>query len=167
MKTQKEILAKIKEVRNDDFFGVKTTDLVFSLPYKVAKKFLNKETTEEEFNRDNHLTDEKVVKEIKKYLPFAWDKANNRRGLSAARSLEHFSIWLWLIGEDALAEEIQTYEYYGKPQLVAISEKFKVNWKKLDDGSWGNNESQNITAAQYYTSKTLMSKPLMLKTKKK
>ena len=33
-------------------------------------------------------------------MTFAWDKANNERNLSAGRSINHFEVWLWLLGDE-------------------------------------------------------------------
>jgi len=70
-------------------------------------------------------------------MPFAWEKANGCRGISASRSLRHMVAWLWLDGQDEFLEkwnDLRDYEYYGKPQLIAICELYGIDWKKFDDG---------------------------------
>ena len=86
-----------------------------------------------------------VTNQIKSYLEFAWDKANNMRGLSAARSMMHFSNWFYMFGNedtDILVRELLEYEYYGKPWLAIISELFDIDWSSLDDGCWANNSEE-------------------------
>jgi len=85
---------------------------------------------------------------IRGYMEFAWDKANNRRGISAMRSLAHMSAWLWIDGKDELALSINEYNYYGKPQLVEICEVYGIDWKALDDGEWVTDEGAEPKTAE-------------------
>ena len=106
IKTDKEILERIKEVAQADFFGAQRGDLVRFLSYENAKEFLTPETTEEDWSKCKLLaTKENVVKEILDYIPFAFDKANNCRGLSASRSMDHMKGWLWLLDDKELISE--------------------------------------------------------------
>ncbi len=132
-----EIVEKIRNIKND-IFAVKIGDLIVCLPYDLAKEFFRDDATEEDFNKANVTAEPKVVaKWIVDYLPFAWEKANDCRGLSALRSLDHFTIWMWLLGFDV---EFDDYEYYGKQQLRAISECFGFDWRAHDNGRWVNKE---------------------------
>ena len=143
MRTQDEILKRLKADESDDDFGVQRTDLVEFLEFNNAKSFLvptyikDIESGKEKYTY--YKTDEEVIKQIKEYLEFAWDKANNCRGLSAARSLCHFIGWLWLLGYD-IDKKFEDYSHYGKPHLREISEKFEFDWKKFDNGEWRNDE---------------------------
>ena len=67
-------------------------------------------------------------------MEFAWDKANNCRGISASRSIDHYSVWIWLLGDEDKLSDIRDYEYYGKPQLVEICELYGWDHSKWDDG---------------------------------
>ena len=40
-----------------------------------------------------------VISKIKEYLPFTWEKANNCRGLSAMRSMQHFRNWFYMFSK--------------------------------------------------------------------
>lgn len=148
MKTVDEIENRIAclSLSGSDLFGFETGDLIEFLPFDKAKKFLKEETTEEKWNElkcPRPLTRDTIVSLIVDYMPFAWDKANHCRGLSAGRSLSHMRAWLWLIGADAAAETISDYTHYGKPQLRSICEALGVDWEKLDDGKWRNNEGDD------------------------
>lgn len=138
-RTQKEILAKIDEWENQDWMGTKRSDLIDYLSFENAKQYLKEGVTEKEWTERDLLT---PAEEIEKYMEFAWDKANNFRGISAGRSLEHMMAWLWLDGQDEFLKEndINNYEYYGKPQLVAICELYGLDSKKWDDGVRSNSE---------------------------
>lgn len=137
MRTDAEILDRINEINESDFLGFVTGDLVSFLPFDAARPFLIDSATPEKWEalpRDRAA----IIASIKEYMPFAWGKANNCRGLSAGRSINHMQAWLWMLGEDRAVEQIDHYEYYGKPQLRAICERFGWNWQEWDDGEWRN-----------------------------
>lgn len=147
MKTQEQIVEKFKELvkSGEDFFGVMRNDLIVYLDFVYAKEFLKDEITEEEWNNDKKsYCDESVIKEIAEYMPFAWDKANNCRGLSAGRNMDHMYAWCWLLGLDELAESTKGYDLYGKPQLKAICEHFNLDWKQWHNGYAGNDEYSQV-----------------------
>src|ERR1700678_953385 len=99
MRTTTEIIQHIANLENEDVFGFQRRDLLRFLSFSDAKPFLNANATEDKWTTDP-LTHDFVVSEIHDYMPFAWDKANNCRGLSAGRSVEHMKAWLWLLGDD-------------------------------------------------------------------
>lgn len=74
------------------------------------------------------------------YMPFAWEKANNCRGLSAGRSLAHYTAWLWLDGDNEIWPTLEDYEYYGKDKLVEICNYLGIDSKQWDDGIRKNSE---------------------------
>lgn len=140
MRTTEEIVERMRAIKEDDFFGFRRGDLVAYLPYEAAKEFLvsGMAGTKEEW--ETMLAGRpKPLDAALGYLPFAWDKANNCRGLSAMRSLEHLREWLWLSGHE-IADKVNKwadeYTHYGKPVLREICEAFGVDWRALDDGRW-------------------------------
>lgn len=139
MKTQEQILKRISELEaNNDMFGFQRSDLIGFLTFENAKKFLKDEVT-----ADKWVTKTDPKKEISDYLPFAWGKANNRRGISAGRSVEHMKAWLWLM-EHPLAETLDDdYEFYGKNCLVTVSRIVGFDYSQHDDGSWANDEGSD------------------------
>lgn len=146
MKTDQEIKARIRELESTDFFGFIRSDLIEYLPFDDAKEYFKEGVTSDQWTprpRD-HAS---VVAQILDYMPFAWDKANNCRGLSAGRSLNHMQAWLWAAGEDAAAEGIDDYSMYGKPQLRAICEHFGWDWRQWDNDEWTNNEGHRGSPA--------------------
>lgn len=139
MRTIAEIVQKIKAwEKNGDFFGVKVMDLLEYLPWSDAKPFLIDEAKEEEW-KCKSLDAMTVKTEMYDYMPFAWEKANDCRGLSSLRSLDHYHAWLWLLEDETFIELID-YEYYGKPILKAICDKYGWGWREWDDGRWRNSE---------------------------
>lgn len=137
-----EILAKIKDLEQGsvDFFGFIRPDLIECLPFDAAKPFLKPECTSDDWEPKARDADS-VKERMRDYMSFAWDKANNRRGISACRSLQHMQAWLWLLGEDeASGKFLDDYSHYGKPQLRAICEAFGWDWREWDDGRWTSDE---------------------------
>jgi len=137
MRTDQEILAKIQDVCHRDWMGTIRGDLIGCLPFETAKEFLKPETTVEAWvpeRRDR----EAVIARMLDYMPFAWEKANDCRGLSAGRSMDHFTAWIWLIGDDL--GNLSDYQFYGKDNLVKICEKYGWNYKQWDDGIRSNTE---------------------------
>jgi hypothetical protein len=135
-RTNEEILARIAELMPHDLLGFRTNDLVLALPFEHAKPHLAPTANAEQWTpvpRDL----ESLKARMLEYMPFAWEKANNCRGISAARSLSHYEAWLWLAGIDL--GNMMDYEFYGKPQLVRICEHFGWNHAQWDDGVRTNN----------------------------
>ena len=131
-----EIAARIKQLEagKSDWAGFEREDLVIRLDFEHAKAYLNPGETEETWGP----LDQDVYHRMCDYMHFAWEKANDADkgdgGLSAGRSLAHYSAWLWLVGNEDLAEEIREYQAYGKPQLIKICEFLGLDAAKWDDG---------------------------------
>lgn len=131
MRTDEEIIERIKAVQDRDFFGFEVLDLVIRLPFEKAKDFLKVEASESEWEvypRDR----ESLVQQMLDYMPFAWGKANNKRGLSAGRSLAHYQSWSWLAGDDL--GDFTNYQFYGKDILVKICNHYGWDASQWDDG---------------------------------
>jgi hypothetical protein len=140
---QEEIAAHAEFVSKSDMFGFELSELLDWLDFEHAKPFLKETATREgwlEGGRPYEPTHDCVLKALRDYMPFAWEKANNNRGISAWRSLAHMQAWLWLLGETEAAARLRDYSHYGKPQLRAICERYGIDWQSLDDGRWTNSE---------------------------
>ncbi len=140
MRTQEQIVQKIKETST--LLGSTGDVLVDYLDFEHAKELLRPEATKKAWasdlgnfagfgpptNRTRPVPPgdrEFIIESMKHYMDFALDKARSGRGISAARSLEKFSAWLWLLGDDELSEKVAgDYEQYGLPHLKAICEKY-------------------------------------------
>ena len=143
MRTIEEIKYKIKHP-SDDLFGT-TIDLIEFLSYQDAKELLKPEVTEADWSKDvKPLTEETVIAEMKKYMEFALEKAENHRGISASRSIEHFEQWLWLLDDKetlAFAEDEDNYSNYGAPILKRICEKYNFEYPQT---SWMQNMAKGL-----------------------
>lgn len=146
LRTVDEIKARIKASTKEDMFGTQAVDLARCLPFEEAKTILTipDTMTEADWEKDRvPATHDALTKVVREYLDFAWGKANDCRGLSAVRSVDHMKAWFWLMGYDDLVSQLdQVYEYYGKPCLVVCSELVGVDWKLLDNKEWVNGEDE-------------------------
>lgn len=134
MKTDDEILARISEIKDDDFFGFQSGDLISVLPWGCAKEFFKKEFVDKvESGQEKYEPSKRDAESVKAailaYMPFAWDKAENERGISSLRSIDHMRAWLFLLGDEsshllAFTETEDNYSPYGKPILRKICEHF-------------------------------------------
>jgi len=140
MRTDQEILAQIEATESMDWIGTQANELVSYLSFDAAKPLLKPEAREAAWGEVVPRDNESVTAQILGYMPFAWDKANNCRGISAGRALDHMRVWLWMLSNDKAAEFFSFYDYYGKPQLRAICEAFGWDWKQWDNGQWSNSE---------------------------
>ena len=132
-RTQREIVARLEAVKVSDSFGFEWQEYIAYLEYEHAKQYLKPEVTKKEWDKDVHDAPSPRERMID-YMEFAWEKANNKRGISACRSLAHYTAWLWLDGDDALWKTLDDYEYYGKPQLIEICKYLNLDYTKWDDG---------------------------------
>lgn len=95
------------------------------------------------------LDDDHSVEDlVKDYLPFAVDKALGHRGLSAGRSVEKMSEWLWVLGDEELLSRFSQADYpqYGVPQLEVVRQRYPqavqdlsgqelAMWKRMVQGA--------------------------------
>ena len=122
MRTQEEILQKIKDVEKEDFFGTIRDDLLQFLKFENAKQFLLENTEEEWREIYKEPSEENIKKEMREYLGFAFGKAEDERGLSAGRSMQHYYGWIWLLDKEDYFGDVRDYSKYGIPYLNMIKE---------------------------------------------
>lgn len=134
MRSQQEIVDKIKEVEGDDLIDFKADFLLHYLEFEHAKPWLMEGASKILWGNPMPSDDQSILEEMENYMEFAWDKANNFKGISAARSISHYEIWMWLIGDEEIFDTLPDYEYYGKPILKAICEHYGWDYSKWDDG---------------------------------
>ena len=130
-RTDDEIISRINVVADRDFFGFEVSDLVVRLEYEKAKQFITADVIQKDWEVVSREPAD-VISMMHNYMPFAWEKANDGRGLSAGRSLSHYSAWIWLAGDDL--GDLLEYEFYGKDKLVLICNHYGWDSSKWDDG---------------------------------
>lgn len=133
-RTQQEIVSRINERQDGDFFGFETRDYAEYLDKEHIKPYLKDGVDPEVWQ----TCEKEPEQQIREYMTFAWEKANGQRGLSASRSIAHMTAWLWLAGEDELAtwcDDERNYYYYGKPILERVCDHYGIDWHAYDDGA--------------------------------
>jgi hypothetical protein len=133
MRSDQEILDRIKQIKESghDWLGFEQSFLIIYLPFELAKPYLVEGTTPDQWE-DVPRDRDAVLAKMLDYMPFAWEKAVNRRGVSAGRSMNHYSAWVWLAGDDL--GNLNEYEFYGKDNLVKICEHYGWDPTRWDDG---------------------------------
>jgi epoxyqueuosine reductase QueG len=133
-KTYEQIVQKVRDLRDnrEDILGFQTVDLVSMLPYSFAKEFLSGKVSEEEWKEPLPYEEDKIVEQMREYMSFAWDKANNKKGISASRSMSHYTAWIFLLNDEDNFPNLLNYEYYGKENLAKICAFY--GFSNEDDG---------------------------------
>lgn len=124
IKTTQEILAYIP--LSDDFFGHANEVLCPYLSAEEVKPFCEQDADLSDW-KQQPLERDTIVAEMAEYMTFAWEKAQDHRGLSAMRSVTKMQAWLWLLGDDetlAYAKNYDNYAQYGAPVLKKICEVY-------------------------------------------
>lgn len=137
MQTIEQIVEQVRKGGFDtDPFGFGISDLIHALPFESAKEFLKEEYQNDKKTMEEWTylkTEEEVLKEIAEYVSFAQEKIDDRHGLSADRSCQHFIAWFWLIDEQFSDELKDAYNHnyapYGQPVLDKV--KKYLNDKKI------------------------------------
>jgi len=131
MRSDEEIVERVKELSKSDPFGFSIENLVTVLPFEEAVKFFKVNAEHppkdvwEAYRKKNER--ESIIERMKEYMPFAWHKAKSQRGLSASRSATHYEAWVWLLGdEDHKAIDWDNYSPYGEPVLRAICGRYDM-----------------------------------------
>lgn len=149
MRTQEEIAARIKSKQDSDIFGWETNDLLECLDTDHFRPFAKADADLSEWTPESSEVAD-VRSRLIDYMPFAWEKANDCRGLSANRSVMHMQAWLWLMGEGELLDRVENqieYRQYGKPILTAICEHLGVDWRQWDNDRWTDYEDDDGVSA--------------------
>ena len=82
-----------------------------------------------------------IVERMKHDVEFAFEKALNRRGISAGFMYEVVKMWLWILQEDELAKI--EYPMYGLPLYKAVAEKYGFPVPEELDGKTGREDCFN------------------------
>jgi hypothetical protein len=130
-RTQEEIVVRIEARKSQDIFAFEIGEYIPYLDYAHAQSYLNDGVTQQQFEGLAENKDPKVV--MINYMSFAFEKVHGQRGLSAGRSLMHYTAWLWLDGDNDLWPTIDEYTQYGLPQLRKICTYLGIDPKEYGD----------------------------------
>lgn len=123
-----EIVEKYKDVKAEEsFFDFRPEVLIQFLTFESAKPFFKPEYVAEVEAGTKEWTYvdtiEEAAQDFLDYMNFAWGKAEDERGISASRSIQKLSMWLWIMGREDLADIIHKdslYNPYGAPALIEV-----------------------------------------------
>lgn len=138
MKTEQEIVERLRDKSDGGQY-------LFDFRREVWTSYLSPESvmefvklkegvTEDEFKKSweeesrSVLDRETLLKNMADYMAFAWEKAENHRGLSSQRSIQKMEAWLWLLGDDETLKAVEEapYENYGTPKLAVICKRYEL-----------------------------------------
>ena len=132
MRTQDEILARLKERADEDMFGFETDEYYTYLDWQHAKEFVADGVSESDWtDQSSEHTRDHMIVVMKDYMPFAIEKAEGGRGISANRSIIHYIAWIWLACDDDFLAEVDkeyddNYREYGLPILRKIAAFYEM-----------------------------------------
>ena len=135
-RTKEEIITRIKERQPQDTLCFEFGEYLRALKKDEATELIGTILKDDADMSDweaDLYTKEQIIQCCKDYMEFAWEKANNCRGISANRSIMHYIAWLWLLGTDEFDDLMDDYEYYGKPQLERICSYLEIDYSEYDD----------------------------------
>ena len=135
LKSQDEIKLKWEDIKNEkNMFDFRPEVLIEYLPFDFVKPMLKDEyllkieSGEESWVQITEI--DICAKAFLDYMEFAWGKAEDERGISASRSINKLSMWLWLMSREDLSETIQQdhlYNPYGAPALIEVCDVMGIN----------------------------------------
>jgi hypothetical protein len=123
--TTEEIGKRFEAKRKRDLLGFETDMYAEYMTYEQIKPYAKDDLTEELWGEVPTPNMDGLIEEMREYMPFAFEKAYGKRGISANRSIMHFIAWIWLTGNVAFSTEIEeeyerNYHSYGLPVLIKI-----------------------------------------------
>ena len=121
MRTQDEIVARAMDDPGDNL-GFGREVLAGYIDAVHIKPLLEEGADLEKWEADEP-TGENVLRDMKVYMKFAWEEAQDHRGLSANRSVIKLKAWLWLLGDEGLVDGVD-YAQYGAPILHKVCERY-------------------------------------------
>lgn len=133
MKTRERVTEEIQGGRKSGCEFIDSRDYARLTPYFQSAEgfdmlgFSLKEGAE--FEESKAWTRENIIEDLKGDVSFAFEKANNQRGISANLMYEVVKMWMWVF-DDELADYDDYYDY-GIPFLKQVAAKYE-----LPDESW-------------------------------
>ncbi len=106
VRTQKEILDRIAEHSKFDPLSMALDTLSEWVDYGHRVFAAEANISREQFEEEMAIERQPVAVQMAMYLPLAESNAREERTIPSLRSMLHFRNWLWLVGEDELAESM-------------------------------------------------------------
>ncbi len=72
------------------------------------------------------LTKENILIHLTADLDFAFEKALNKRGISASCMYEVIKMWMWVLDDELADSNYDNYPQYGLPLFAAVARKYNL-----------------------------------------
>ncbi len=137
--TKEEVDARHNDRARGDPSRFEADEYIPYMSLDGMRQLVKEGTTEEVLERlQLTLTSEEMIADMEKYMPFAFEKAHDQRGISANRSIQHYIAWTWLAGDNDLSAEVERmyekeYHNWGLPILRKICEFYGFNPVRAED----------------------------------
>lgn len=124
MKTLEQIA---KEYKSETLDGRDLTRLSIFIPYNMLNDFgiKPKDEYDDEEIWNKHIkefTRENILKQLEEDVDFGFEKALDKRGISASLMYEVVRMWNWILEEGL--EDFDSYAQYGLPLFKATAVKY-------------------------------------------
>jgi hypothetical protein len=75
-----------------------------------------------------------IKKHMLDYLSHAWELVNKRTREATVEALEHYQVWLHLMGEEALSDAMTSFgkHDYGATELAILCQHFNWSYRGMD-----------------------------------
>ncbi|HTJ17766.1 MAG TPA: hypothetical protein VL494_13395 [Steroidobacteraceae bacterium] len=124
MLTQEQILETVRSGRKSETIdGRDYGRLVDFFPVENYEDFGFKLRDGAEPTAPKPWTREAVLEQLREDVAFGFEKALNKRGISAGCMAEVIRMWMWVL-EEPDPEETEGYAQYGLPMFKAVALKF-------------------------------------------
>lgn len=132
VRTQQEIVDRLKEAKERDMFGFEWHEYVGVLDAEHVAEFLKPDADASDWP---HETLADVNHRAKDYMGFWLGKIEDERGISVVRATMHFTAWKWLLGHhdaDTFPGSFDSDSDGGWYQREA----YDYIKKQIDSGAW-------------------------------
>lgn len=131
MLTQKQVLDAVGAGRKSECMDERDYGRLISFLPVSDWKTLGLEPKEGIEHTPRPWTRENILEQLAKDVEFGFEKALNRRGISASLMYEVVRMWLWVLEDDL--EKFKNYEQYGLPLFKAVAVKYGFTNEIGDD----------------------------------
>lgn len=122
MLTKEQVLSAIKNGRGSDCIDGRDYSRLAAFLDSEHFSFLGLELKEGGTHAPINWTEENILEQLKGDLDFAFEKALDKRGLSAGLMHSVVKMWLWILEDDL--QYHSKYAHYGLPLFKAVAEKY-------------------------------------------
>jgi len=132
VRTDAEILARIRELETSDIFKWESNLLITFLPFALARPLLaerNVHHTDAWIDQDRSVG--ALIEKMRLFMDVALEMVINHRGTRTQRSVDYLHAWIWLMGDEAMLafmDDPDHFPQYGAPILKEICRRYDFHW---------------------------------------